>query len=162
MIKFEDTAIVFREVPDEITLAINLTNCPHHCKGCHSPHLWEDRGLILTADGIDTMLEEPSNVPVTCVAFMGGDNDPDTLFEINREFKRRHPNMKTCWYTGYSYEDHKFLRWSHRLTEFDYVKMGRYREELGPIDKEGSNQVMFKTTSKVSMENITERFRKRI
>ena len=162
MIKFEDTAIVFREVPDEITLAINLTNCPHRCKGCHSPQLWEDRGLILTADGIDTMLEEPSSAPVTCVAFMGGDNDPDTLFEINREFKKRHPKLKTCWYTGYTYAELSARQLAHRLTEFDYVKIGPYIEELGPIDKEGSNQVMFKTDSNISLKNITRRFRKHI
>ena len=162
MIKFEDTAIVFREVPDEITLAINLTNCPHHCKGCHSPHLWEDRGLILTADGIDTMLEEPSCAPVTCVAFMGGDNDPAELFRINAEVKKRHPALKTCWYTGFSYKDAEFRNYSSHITEFDYVKLGKYIEELGPIDQEGSNQVMFMKISPVCMKNITNRFRKTV
>ena len=162
MLKYADAALVFREVPDEITLAINLTNCPHRCKGCHSPHLWEDTGSELTIQEILNMLNTPGFEAVTCVAFMGGDNDPDRVFELSKELKRCNPRMKTCWYTGMDYEYPGFTQWSHRLTEFDYVKMGPYIEELGPIDKEGSNQVMFKTTSHVSMENITRRFRKHI
>ena len=47
MLKYVDTKIVFREVPDEITLCINISNCPCHCKGCHSPYLAEDIGTVL-------------------------------------------------------------------------------------------------------------------
>ena len=162
MIKFADTAIVFREVPDEITLAINLTCCPHHCKGCHSPHLWEDTGTELTIDEIDRMLADPSAAAVTCIGLMGGDNDPDRIFELNREIKDRHPGMKVCWYTGMSYSYKGFTKWSYRLFELDYVKMGLYDEKLGPIDKEGSNQVMFRVDSPLMMTNITKRFRKKI
>ena len=42
MIKYYNAMVVFEEIPNEITLAINITNCPCHCKGCHSQFLWED------------------------------------------------------------------------------------------------------------------------
>ena len=37
MLKYSNYEITFAEVPDEISLCINLTNCPHKCIGCHSP-----------------------------------------------------------------------------------------------------------------------------
>ena len=39
MLKYVDTKVVFAEVPDEVTLAINISNCPCHCDGCHSEYL---------------------------------------------------------------------------------------------------------------------------
>lgn len=74
MLKYVDTRVCFAEIPDEITLCINLSNCPCHCKGCHSPYLAEDIGEILTNCRIQKLLEE--NKGVTAICFMGGDNDP--------------------------------------------------------------------------------------
>ena len=44
MIKYKtDTVqVVFEEIPDEVTLAIEITNCPGMCVGCHSPWLRGD------------------------------------------------------------------------------------------------------------------------
>ena len=44
MLKYVNTAITFAEFPDEISLLINISNCPCHCKGCHSAYLAEDIG----------------------------------------------------------------------------------------------------------------------
>lgn len=45
--KYLDTQIVFAEIPDEITLAINITNCPFRCPDCHSPELQRNIGKDL-------------------------------------------------------------------------------------------------------------------
>ena len=37
--KYTDTQVTFSEFPDEIALCINISNCPWHCPGCHSPEL---------------------------------------------------------------------------------------------------------------------------
>ena len=50
MLKYYNYDIVFQEIPDEVTLAVNLTNCPHRCIGCHSPHLRHNIGEPLPAD----------------------------------------------------------------------------------------------------------------
>ena len=75
MLKYVNTGIVFQEIPDEVTLAINISNCPCHCPGCHSRYLWEDIGLPLNTDAIDAFVEQ-YGTDITCISFMGGDADP--------------------------------------------------------------------------------------
>ena len=57
MLKYVETAITFSEVPDEITLCINISNCPCHCKGCHSQYLWEDKGTILNEETLTSKIK---------------------------------------------------------------------------------------------------------
>ena len=65
MIKYFNSMVVFEEIPSEITLAINITNCPCHCKGCHSKFLWEDIGVELTKDELYKLIDV--NDGITCV-----------------------------------------------------------------------------------------------
>ena len=73
MLKFISYDIVGQEVPDEVTLAINITNCKIHCQGCHSPWLWEDKGFILDGKAIDKLMKTYGK-DITCLCFMGGDS----------------------------------------------------------------------------------------
>ncbi len=75
MLKYVNTGIVFQEIPDEVTLAINISGCPCRCPGCHSQYLWEDIGMPLTTDAIDEFVEK-NGKDITCIAFMGGDAEP--------------------------------------------------------------------------------------
>ena len=72
--KYVDTKVVFSEIPDEITLAINISGCPVKCSGCHSKYLWEDVGEPLNSDSLHHLIENHKGI--TCVAFMGGDSSP--------------------------------------------------------------------------------------
>ena len=56
--KYVDVRIVFQEVPDEITLAINISGCTCHCEGCHSPYLAEDIGEHLDNETLNRLIEE--------------------------------------------------------------------------------------------------------
>lgn len=76
MLKYVDSDIVFQEIPDEVTLAVNISNCPFRCSGCHSMHLWKDIGEPLTVDVIDGFINKYGGA-ITCVCFMGGDAEPD-------------------------------------------------------------------------------------
>ena len=58
MLKYVNTGVVFQEIPDEVTLAVNIANCPCHCPGCHSKYLWENIGKPLTPMVIDQMLKQ--------------------------------------------------------------------------------------------------------
>ena len=58
MLKYINTQVVFREFPDETTLAFNISNCPIHCPDCHSKYLWEDTGTNLTIDNIISELNK--------------------------------------------------------------------------------------------------------
>ena len=97
MLKYAEAIIGFSEVPEEIALCINISNCPIHCKGCHSPHLWEDIGNILDTYALSDLVNK--NEGITCVTFMGGDNDPQTVFALAL-WTRIVTGLKTCWYSG--------------------------------------------------------------
>ena len=131
--KFTDYEVVLAEIPDEITLAINISNCPYHCKGCHSPHLWEDIGIELTAPLLYQMIKRSKGI--TCVAFMGGPFEEIQAWSlwIHIWF----PELKTAWYTGSS-------ALPIRENTLDYIKIGRYVEELGPLNNPNTNQRLYK------------------
>ena len=70
MIKYIRLSRALLEVPDELSLCLEITNCPHKCPYCHSPELRDDIGLIVTPEEIDRLLEEHKYT--TCICFMGG------------------------------------------------------------------------------------------
>lgn len=138
MVKYikEDLQVVFAEIPDEITLAINISNCQHNCPGCHSPYLQTDIGDELTFDVLDNLIKE--NEGITCVCFMGEGIDLRDIFEFGLYIKNEYPNLKVGLYTGLKKLPKIF--WDY----FDYLKLGSYIEEFGPLDKETTNQRLFK------------------
>jgi len=139
MIRYSNYSVVFQEFPGETTLAINLTCCPHKCPGCHSPWLWEGRdpGEALTDEVLESLIKKYGR-HITCVGFMGGDNDTQRLLELARKVKEIKPNLRVGWYSGRSC-------WSDLLLDpFDYCKFGPYREELGGLDNPNTNQIMLR------------------
>ncbi|MFI3314253.1 MAG: anaerobic ribonucleoside-triphosphate reductase activating protein [Rikenellaceae bacterium] len=135
MLKFASFDIVFQEVPNEITLAINITGCPNRCPGCHSWHLTEDNGSDLNIESLD-MLIEPYKGSVSCVCFMGGDSDKATVEELARHV-HNFWGLKTAWYSGCeSYPTDK--------NAFDFVKLGGYKSELGGLKSKSTNQRFYR------------------
>ena len=136
MLKYVDTLVSFQEVPDEISLCINLSNCPNNCIGCHSAYLKEDVGTALTYIELRKLISE--NKGISCVCFMGGDKEP---WEINRLAKlvREDFSLKTAWYSGKA-ELHEDIK----VTNFNYIKLGPYIEEFGPLNSPTTNQVMLR------------------
>ena len=103
MLRYADYDIVFQEIPGEVTLAINLSNCPNRCKGCHSPYLMDDIGEFLTEESLSWLLQKYGKA-VTCVCFMGGDAYP---LEVERlaQFlccRQSIAPVKVGWYSGKS------------------------------------------------------------
>ena len=157
MLKYYNTMVVFEEIPDEITLAINITNCPCHCPGCHSKYLWEDIGTELTHEEVDRLIAK--NDGITCICLMGGDADHVSVNETAKYILSAHPGLKIGWYSGFSEIPSEI-----ELLNFDYVKIGPYIEEYGGLDKETTNQVMYKVEHEPMfawLENITDRFWKK-
>lgn len=157
MLKLNNWDIVTGEVPDEISLALNLTNCPHHCIGCHSPELREDRGEPVDKRLLNTLIQQSQGI--TCVCFMGGDNDLDSLIEALRIIKKYYGmTLKTAWYTG---SDLDVEDPTHSLiySLLDYVKVGPYIKEYGPLTSKTTNQRMY-WIKNGQFNDITYRFRK--
>lgn len=161
MLKYVDAKVVFQEVPDEITLAINISNCPCHCKGCHSSYLAEDIGTPLDEDSLVELLL--NNKGITCIAFMGGDSGPEYinwLASIMRDMNDSEPgnwaDVKIAWYSG-----RQELSPDIDLRNFDYIKLGPYIEEKGPLSSRTTNQVMLQIDNsygKPITKDITSRF----
>lgn len=134
--KYVDAKVVFSEVPDEITLAISISNCPGTCKGCHSPWLRDDVGDPLTEMSIHDFLEK--NEGITCICFMGGDRDIESLKQLIKWTKENYPKIKTAWYSGLDYLKDK------EITKYlNYLKLGSYKESMGPLDNPHTNQVFY-------------------
>lgn len=137
MIKYIDTQIVFREFPDEVTLAINLTQCPNHCVGCHSPYLREDIGFELNEKTLDALVSK--NNGISCVGFMGGDNDTDTIIKLGQYVKDKWC-LKTGWYSGKDILPETPHDW---YKSFDYIKLGHWDDVFGPLDSKTTNQKLY-------------------
>jgi anaerobic ribonucleoside-triphosphate reductase activating protein len=155
VLKYANTDVVFQEIPDEVTLAINITNCPCHCPGCHSQYLWEDIGLPLDTDAIDRFIEK-YGTDITCLAFMGGDVDPKGVNLLAQYVHEEYPEYKVAWYSGR-------LRITSQVdkTDFDYIKIGPFIRHLGPLNKPTTNQRMYRKKADNTFEDITERFWKK-
>lgn len=150
MTKYLNTYIGFAEVPNEIALCINITNCPNLCIGCHSPHLRKDIGIELTKKEINKLID--SNTGISCVCFMGGDKSPLEIQELSEYTKSL--NIKSAWYSG-----KKDLPEGLDINKFDYIKLGPYIEEYGPLNNIHTNQ-KFYTILNGEMVDTTFKFLK--
>jgi anaerobic ribonucleoside-triphosphate reductase activating protein len=157
MVKYHNAMVVFEEIPNEITLAINLTNCPCHCKGCHSKFLWEDKGTELTIEELDKLIDK--NDGITTVCFMGGDAAPEAV-SLLAEYSHEIRKLKVGWYSGMDEISSKI-----NLDWFNYIKIGHYDEESGPLNKETTNQRFFhvhKNGDEHHLEDKTSLFWKKV
>lgn len=150
MLKYSDTLIAFSEIPDEVTLCINITNCPYHCPGCHSKWLWEDTGDRLDIGKLCDLVD--ANKGISCVCFMGGDNDMEELYRLFGFFPLLFKNLKLAWYSG-----------RENLPEYlpdcvDYIKIGPYKEECGPLNNPNTNQRLYVRDSDNNLQDITYKF----
>lgn len=153
MLKYYNYDVVFQEIPDEVTLAINITNCPNRCKGCHSPHLQKDIGENLNEERIISLMDKYASA-ITCFCFMGGDGDPQRVAELANFIRLHYAGIKVAWYSGCA-----------RLPEgfdnsiFQYIKLGSYIEEQGALQSETSNQHLFEIQQDGNMKDVSYLFK---
>lgn len=147
MVKFFNYMVVFEEIPNEITLAINITNCPNRCVGCHSSFLQDDIGTELTEEVLDKIIKE--NDGITCVCFMGGDREPQSISYLADYLKSKYENLKVGWYSGKDKISEEI-----NLCNFDFIKIGHYDEKFGPLNKKTTNQRLYKIEHKIEEESL--------
>lgn len=157
MIKYKtDTVqVVFEEIPDEVTLAIEITNCPGMCVGCHSPWLRDDIGDELTPDKLFELID--ANKGITCVCFMGEGKDPEALKWLAMDVRVRYPHIKTALYSGREEVEEELYLY------FNYVKVGPYIPEKKALNFETTNQRLYEVVAhmddgRVEKKDITYKF----
>lgn len=127
-----DHYIAFQEVPGEISLALNISECPHLCDGCHSKWLWSKKGSALTEELYIDLLDKYDGY-ISCVCFMGGEWDADLSKFLSIATGR---NLVTCLYTG-AVESQISGEIKNNLR---YLKTGRYEKTLGGLQSPTTNQ----------------------
>ena len=147
MIKYipELTDIVLEEIPDKVTLAVEISNCRGSCLGCHSPFLKNDIGEELTPAVVDRLIAD--NFGVNCFLLLGEGKDKDALLRIAAYLKDKYPRIERAVYSGRQEVDPEFYE------AFDYVKVGPYIAECGPLNERTTNQRIY-----YHREDITSRF----
>lgn len=143
--KYYNYQITFSEIPDEVTLCINLTDCPIHCADCHSKFLWKDTGVELTKEEIYRIIDE--NQGVSCVCLMGGDGDYNslhTLFSyIEAWMIERKKYLKLALYSGRIDMQDLVNRAGAWVGNLQYVKVGPYVKSLGGLNNRDTNQRLY-------------------
>ena len=151
-LKYLGYSIVFQEVPDEVTLAINISGCPHKCEGCHSKHLWEYDGNYISDDLVDLIKKYKGLI--TCVCFMGGDQNPLELVDLLDRVHRF--KLKTALYSGEDSLRHIAFR---VVCNLDYCKIGHYDKTKGGLNSKNTNQKMLSWNKHdAKWEDITHKF----
>ncbi|MBR5906410.1 MAG: 4Fe-4S cluster-binding domain-containing protein [Bacteroidales bacterium] len=150
MLKYvpELTDTVIEEIPDRVTLAIEISNCRGNCPGCHSPFLKDDIGEELTPAVIDKLIKD--NYGINCFLFLGEGRDSEMLLALARYIRNTYPALEIAVYSGRDKVEDEFF------DEFDFVKTGPYIEALGPLNKRTTNQRLY-----YHGKDITSRFWKR-
>ena len=96
MIKYypDSVSVVFSEIPDCLSLAIEITNCQGSCRECHSPWLRDDIGEELTEVKLFELID--LNPGIDCVVFMGEGKDPVALKRLAMSVRMRYPKIKVA------------------------------------------------------------------
>ena len=150
MLRYKDTNIVLQEIPGEITLVFTITGCSLNCKGCHSPYLWKKgTGNELTNDLLIEQINK-YKVIVSCVLFMGGEWEDDLVKKIKL---CTDSGLKTALYTGLNLDEVESQN-IELLSVLDYIKVGRWIEELGGLSSITTNQrlINLKTGSDIKIK----------
>ncbi len=154
MLRYADYDIVFQEIPDEVTLAVNLSGCPNRCPGCHSPQLQQPVGEELTEEVLRTLLAR-YRTSVTCVCLMGGDGDPQGVARLAAFLRAEYPGLRTGWYSGRAALPEGFP-----AEVLDYLKLGPYIEALGGLKSPVTNQRFYRIATDGTRSDLTARFRR--
>ena len=100
---------------------------------------------------------------ITCVGFMGGDNDHLTLAKLFKYVKQEF-GLNVGWYSGKEYkveqiglESVDFIYNIYNIPNqqyIDFLKIGPYKQECGPLDSKTTNQMYFHNTGLSSNPSI--------
>ncbi len=137
--------ITLIEVPGEVSLTLGVSGCPNQCPGCSWAKL-DTEGSEMSLQQFEDVLN-PLSGTVTVVTFLGGDWDTSFGKFLTTA---KGLGFKTCLYTGLE-------EFGGDLSLLDYLKTGEYREELGGLDSEGTNQIFINVGTGESLNHLFQR-----
>ena len=146
--RYSHEQVVWLEVPNEVSLAYQISGCPLRCKGCHSADTWKlGVGQELSSEYLDSRLKQYQGL-ITCVLFLGGEWQVDEL--IARLVQVKQGGLKTCLYTGFEQEELA----EDIISHLDYLKTGRWIAELGGLDSPTTNQRFIQLSTGAALTHL--------
>lgn len=118
-----------------IRVALFVSGCSCHCKGCHSQFSWDPHaGKLFTEDTKNKLFQLLDREYIDGITFSGGhpleEYNISTITSLCKEIKNKFP-QKTIWvYTGFVYEQ------IQNLEIMDYIDVlvdGPFIQELRDI-----------------------------
>ena len=115
-----------------VRVSLFVSGCPHHCKGCFNPELWNyEAGQSYTIDTTIEIVNLCNKPYISGLTLLGGEPlDPKNvpyIIQLCHIFKKYFPH-KTIWcYTGYRWEEIKQL---YIMKWIDVVVDGQFVEAL--------------------------------
>jgi anaerobic ribonucleoside-triphosphate reductase activating protein len=110
------------------TAEVYFAGCKRLCKGCHNPELQDfSCGENASNKHIRYMLDRISYI--RAISFLGGEPLDQQKFAVQgfvETLQAFLPGKEFWLFTGYEFKD--VPKWC--LENFDYIKVGEYREEL--------------------------------
>ena len=146
---YSNIQIVLQEVPGEISICFSICGCTISCKGCHSPILWKESNGEHLTDAIfkGTLIKYKGLA--SCVLFMGGEWHKNTL--INYLKYAKNEGYKTCLYTGEEKVGIDLLK------HLNFIKTGKWIEELGGLDSPKTNQKFKEVASNKILNHLFQK-----
>lgn len=142
MLYYIEVGLSHREVPEECSICIYISGCKNSCAHCHYSDLQRiDYGEPLSEHYnsiIDLYLRKAS-----CVCFLGegaGTYEEQNEFTDYVEYAHAR-GLKVCLYSG---RDVGIESWMY---QFDYLKLGSYKVDLGGLDSATTNQRLYRKDS---------------
>lgn len=133
----------------------NVTGCPRKCPGCHTPELQTEAGETLDSDTVKSIVRYHAiteKEPITTILFFGGDHDPEFISLLEEVWEEYYMQFSLALYTGVETKEEvsPYLRRYLR-----YLKVGSYKESLGPITSNTTNQRLWDLSKNL---DITHKF----
>ena len=138
MLFYSEVHLSHKEIPGENSLCIYISGCKNKCPNCHYPELQHERyGDPLYLHFVDII--EAYSPQATRVCFLG---EGAGTIEEQQELVcyancARSIGLRTGLYCGRDTEPEEWM------SAFTYIKVGSYKEALGPLDSRMTNQRMY-------------------
>lgn len=137
-----DWGLTFNEVPDKLAVYFSLGDCGKHCKGCHSPELWEPiegAPMVVFLKIAEKAVEQGAGA----ICVLGGtDCNSYTRSELVMFLQQLSDIAPTCLYSGS--DDIIEMQRIATSGNCTWLKTGSYKEELGGLQSHTTNQRFFK------------------
>lgn len=117
---------------DGLRVVLWLSHCDHKCKGCQNPQTADkNSGIPFDIGARNELMDKLNKDYIKGITFSGGDPlstiNRFEVLELIKEIKRNLP-LKDIWlYTGYEWNDVKYLK---GIENIDCLVDGKYEESL--------------------------------